>query len=396
MKMKLNLFLACVCALTLAVACDNDGDPDAGTDAGTGMDAGEDAGDTMTDGGFDAGEDGGPPPAFSVRLVHNIPGMTGSTAIPGGTHICSWVSIADGTVIDGTATFLTETLGAIPFRGVSPYLQFPVADPAAYIVGLYEPDSITACPADPYDAAATPAVLLAPVAATDVPTDSFSSLIATGLIPGTLTATGSDLPAFCNSGVPPTFDQPCTDTTQLLIINDDQTAPAAGESRIRVSNMVVNSAPVGFTVCYDPGLVADPSSPGSCVADFTPTDHVAVATAGYGTATDYVERAPIAPTTVTIPDGAGGTMDVPGGALYLEFGPTCAAPEPGESCYPILPDALRPVTDPPLPDEVRFQLEPDAVTTIFVSGYLPPGAPFQAAFGASFMIWQDNYVAPAP
>ncbi len=405
--MRTNRFLACVVALALgAWGCDDNPETDAGLprDAGGGTDAGTDAatpdedGGGMTDAGSDAGGgmDAGPPMNFEIRLVNNIPGLTGSTAVPGGFHVCTYIANnVSGAVVAGTAVFRTETVGPVPFRGVSPYLSFPSVAPFNYLVALYDPPNLgdpAACPADPNAAGAATAALIATVEPDDVPVDSRVSAIATGLLPDTFGATGGALPAVCNApAAAPTFMETCTTGTQLLTVIDDQTAPASGMTRVRVSNQVANSTPpAAFVVCYDPGLVPNPSGDGSCI-DGSPmmTDEVAISSAPvpYGTVTDYADMSPRVPTGVP----AAGV----GGGLFIALGATCPdfSASGSNRCYPMLA-ALPPMT-PPLPDNIRPDLADGAINTIFISGLAQLG-PRDTTMrnGLSFFIWQDNYVAP--
>ena len=81
--------------------------------------------------------------------------------------------------------------------------------------------------------------------------------------------------------------------------------------------------------------------------------------------------------------------------LHLEDGTGCPQLAAGDSCYPILAAFPPPAAGAdPIPDEVRPSLAAGAINTIFISGLLPPGAPFEPDFGVSFMVWQDNYTAP--
>jgi len=357
----------------------------------------------MTDAGVDAGEsDAGPPPeTFEIRLANNLPGLVDGSGEAAGLHVCRYISFMGASV--GGGTLLTGTLGPVPFRGVSPRLSALVSE---YLVAMYTPENLgtpAACPDDPVAMGAPTAAIVAVVPQDMLPADSQITLLVTGVGPDTLGASGGALPSLCNdAGAAPTFGALCTAEAQLLIIEDDQTAPAAGMARFRVSNQVVNSTPPsGFTVCYDPGLVPMPD--GSCV-DTTPmavaTDQVALATAvTYGTVTDYEDRAPIAPTDMP----AAGS----GGGIYLHLEDTMGCPDftaavaagGSSACYPMLAAAPpTPMGEDPLPGNVRFELEADTINTIFISGIVY--RPDQAAtvdpmgdFGPSFFVWQDDFVA---
>ncbi|MGE0789389.1 MAG: hypothetical protein AB7S26_27190 [Sandaracinaceae bacterium] len=388
--MKRHLLkLLCSIALVGAVGCDDGGGTDAGTDAGGG--GGTDAGprDAGGGGGTDAGpgEDaGGDPGTFNVRLAHNLPGLVGTATDVGAAHVCLWWFETTGSVVPGTALFATGTSGPIPFRGVSGHTELPVIAPRGYTVGFYDAaDITTACPADPYAATAPTAGLLVEVPPSEFAADSFRIAVATGLLPDTFGATGGALPSICNAAAAaPTFMEQCTTDAQLLLFDDDQTAPAAGMTRIRVMNQVANSTPPsGFTVCYDPGLVPMPPPATGCADLTTTADQEALATGvAYGMVTEYADRAPIQPTGVP-------TAGV-GGGLYLaiEDGSGCPDFTAGDSCYPIL--AAFPTMPEPLPPEIVPNLADGAIHTIFISGLLPPGAPFEDDFGVSFFVWHDN------
>ncbi|MBX3274048.1 MAG: hypothetical protein KF729_27530 [Sandaracinaceae bacterium] len=397
--MKTKRFLACAVALALgAWGCDGNGGTDAGTMPGTdagprdaGGGGGEDSGMTMMDGGGgeDSGmmmTDAGPPQTFQVRIVNNMPGLTGTTARPGGFHICLYVA-SGATIL--TSRFVTQTLGPVPFRGVSPYTSLEVIAPLDYIAAFYEPANLgdpAMCPADPNAAGAPTAALIATIPPTALEVNGRYTIITSGLLPDTFGATGGALPSICNpAAAAPTFMAACTQGSQLLLIEDDDTAPASGNTRVRVSNQVVNSTPPsGFTVCYDPSIVPNPAGDGTCV-DMNPADEaVALATGlAYGMVSAYAERAEIVP---TIPAA------MAGGGLYvrLEDGMGCTPAFSGGRCYPIL-DAW-PTAMPA--DEIQPRMADGSINTIFISGLLPPGAPFAATHGVQFFVWQDNYVAP--
>lgn len=402
--MRTNRFLACVVALALgAWGCDDNPETDAGLprDAGGGTDAGTDAatpdedGGGMTDAGSDAGgdTDAGPPMNFEIRLVNNIPGLTGSTAVPGGFHVCIYFANNTTGAIIGEPRFATMSVGPIPFRGVSPYLAFPSVAPLNYVVALYDPPNLgdpAACPADPNATGAAEAALIATVEPAATPVDSRVTAIATGLVPDTLGASGGALPSVCINPSSGAFNGPCTSATQLVTLIDDPTAPASGMTRVRVSNQIANTpGTTGFTVCYDPSLAPNPPPATGCT-DTNPTDTAtAVVTAqAYGTVSDYAEQAPVVPTIAAM--GVGG-----GFYLRVEDGMGCTpAFTAGAACYPVVADALRPPTIPA--DEIRTRLDDGTINTIFLSGLIAPMGtePYAAAFGASFFVWQDNYVAP--
>lgn len=402
--MRRNRFLTCIVVLALgAFGCDEEDPSDAGmtgTDSGpSGMDAGP--GEPDAGGEEDAGSDddagpddaGAPPSSFQIRVVNNLPGLTGTTMAPGGFHICLYVANNTTGAIVGTPNFVTQTVGPVPFRGVSPYQALPSVDPFNYLVALYEPANLgdpAACPADPNDGAAPTAALVATVEPGDVPVDSVNTAIASGLLPDTFGATGGDLPPICNSPPPAmaTFAEACTQGSQLVIAADDQTEPAADMIHIRVSNQTVNSTPPsGWTLCYDPSLVPNPPPAEGCT-DMDPTDTptaIAAATP-YGTVTDYAEMAPIQP-TIPAADAGGGFY------LRIEDGMGCTpAFTAGSPCYPVL--TAFPMTPPA--DNILPNIEAGDIVTVFISGLLPPGAPYEDNFGTSFFLWKDNLDSSAP
>ena len=365
-----------------AASCDGGGDIDAGparTDAG------------IDSGVRDAGRDAGPTPVFDIRLVNNVPGLWGVTDDVGAAHVCAWFLSMDR-VITGSTRFLTQASGPVPFRGVSPYLEFPVIAPLDYLVGIYDPADLgepAACPADPNDVAAPQPALLARIAPDLVPEGVFVTAVASGLATNTLGATDGALPSLCNPAMAaPTFMVPCTTAAALFVYSDDRAAPADGMTRYRATNQVANSTPPsGWTLCYDPGVVPR-APPATGCADVTPMmgDQSALAVAvTYGTMTDYADRAPILPTGAPAP-GIGGAL-----YLHLEDGRGCPAFTTGRPCYPMLAAFPPPAMgEDPLPDDIRPMLADGAVHTIFISGLLPPGAPFEADFGVKFFVWQDN------
>ena len=211
-------------------------------------------------------------------------------------------------------------------------------------------------------------------------------------MPDTFGATGGELPSVCNPAGAPTFMELCEAGAELFLYEDDQTAPAAGMARFRVMNQVVNSTPPsGWTLCYDPGIVPLPPPATGC-ADTTPAggDQEALATAvAYSDVTDYADRAPIVPTDVPMAGVGGGFY------LELETGAGCPDFTDGDACYPVLAAFPPPgAGEDPLPEEVRPMLSADTINTVFISGLLPPGAPYEDDFGVSFFIWHDDYVAP--
>ena len=47
----------------------------------------------------------------------------------------------------------------------------------------------------------------------------------------------------------------------------------------------------------------------------------------------------------------------------------------------------------PPADNILPNIADGDIVTVFISGLLPPGAPFEDDFGTSFFVWKDN-VAP--
>ena len=176
---------------------------------------------------------------------------------------------------------------------------------------------------------------------------------------------------------------------------DDQTEPAAGMARLRVSHQIPNTTPLPVYVCYDPGLVPTDAM-GGCT-DTTPppagTDEESLfGPVEYGTTTDYVERDPIEPTIPSM--GAGGGIylvaQIPPRDGCVAFSALTAGEQ---RCLPIL-DAF-PTPQPS--DNIQPSLEAGDITTLFLNGVLSrpddPPQP-QAGFPPAFFLWQDNYVAP--
>ncbi len=396
--MRKNRYLVLAVALALgAWGCDNNDGEDAGTDAGpTGADAGTDAGpmvemDGGADAGVDSGMDAGTMPTFEVRLVNNLPGIVDGTGEPMGLHVCNFLSFMGSPIPPGMLE--TQTLGPLPFPGVSPRITRPVSE---YFIAFYAADALgspASCPSDPMAATAPPAVLTAVVPQDMLPDGAQISLIVSGLAPDTFGATGGSLPAICNPSGAPTFMELCAQGAQLLVVPDDGTRPAAGMTRFRVSNQVVNSTPPsGFTVCYDPGLIPNPSGDGSCI-DTTPgmSDETALApNVTYGTVTDYADRSAITATGVPSADVGGGLY------LELETGSGCPdfASAASTACYPILTGAAAAAAGAGRPGNLRFELSADALNTIFIFGAIGLGPRDPGAdFGPSFFIWQDDFGA---
>ena len=399
--MRKRQTLAAIAALGLIVGACDDGvdDTDAGLGGAVDMDTGVDDGDTGVemDTGVDEDTgpgDAGPPPSFQIRLVHNLPGLTGTAAAPGSAHLCLWVS-AGGGAIAATKQFLTEATGPIPFRGVSSYVTFPVVAPADYLVGVYEPDAVMTdgCPDDPEDAAAPAARLLATIGPDSVPADSFSSAILSGFATGTFGAADDALPDLCNPAPDPApFDETCTAevAAQLIVQPDPQTEPGADMALIRVSQQLPNISPVPFNVCYEPTLAPNPSGPPGSCTDTDPGDtaETLFALVGYGSTTDYTERAPIVPTNPLA--GFGGAIYLVADASGTRGCPRftdLAASE--QSCLPIL--AMFP--SPPPSDNIQPQLEAGHRTTLFINGAFGLSGDDAMNFGPSMFMWQDNFVA---
>ncbi len=365
--------MACIALLAMGLAgCDGgNGGTDAGpADSGPRPDSGPPPDGGPVDAGTDAGPaDAGPPPGmFEVRLVNNVPGHEA-------LDICLWASVTDNTVIPGTAEFLTQSdsVGPLPFRGVSPYVSRTLISGLNFVVGLYPvaPARITACPADPFAGDAPIAAVLTTIMGSAIPADSRVSGIATGYAPGTFGAAEDAYPSGerCGGGDCP--------QSQFLLVVDDTTEPASGQAHLRVSHQVPN-APVSFNICYHPGLVPDPTG-GPCtvaVPDTAPT--ALFSNVGYEDVTDYSPTAPIQPTLAA--------MGV-GGGIYLEpiVGPgeACATLEGPTVCLPIL--AAFPTAPPS--DNIRPNLAEGDISTIFISGDFTEAG----AYAPQFFIWQDNF-----
>lgn len=379
--MRLTLLTTSLLSLALS-ACGGGSGTDAGLDSGlfTPFDAGPPA--------FpDASTDSGLPELFTIRLAHQIPGMTGTEASIGSAHVCAWLYNGDARV-PVPPQFLTQATGPIPFRGVSPYLPFRTIDPLDYLIAAYEPADLSAgCPSAPDAAGAPTPVVTGRVAAADAPTGSVVTALLTGLAPGTLGAPAGELPMICDPTPDPTpFDAACSAALagRMIVVRDDLTPPASGRARVRVSNQLANIAPLGFNVCYEASLAPDTSMPPGACVDTDPNDvpEMLFANVTYGTVTEYIERAPITPTVPTMGFG---------GALYLvpETGASGCPPFsliPGGRCLPVLaafPEA------PPSPN-IQPQLEEGEIATIFITGALGLSGDDAAAFGSLFFMWQDN------
>ncbi|MBZ0118895.1 MAG: hypothetical protein K8H88_17990 [Sandaracinaceae bacterium] len=384
--MSATMKLAIAISFLGLAACGGGGGTDAGTDAGPSdagpMDAGPDGGPPM----IDAGPDGGPPPMFQVRLANNIPGFSSASGF--GLDVCFWGSIADDTVVPGTTEWLTQTIGPVPFRGVSPYRERVLVAALRYVIGLYDPAVIrpAGCPANPYDAAAPDPVLLEVVNGATLSVGARYSAIATGLAPDTLGATGGAFPSVC--GAPPTFGAPCAGTVapRLLLVEDDATAPASGMARLRVSNQVAN-LPVGFNVCYDPSLVPMAGNPACSDTNPADTPETLFPNVTYGTVTEYAERAPIEPTITA--------MGIGGGIYLVPETGTAGCPAYDAAmfggCLPIL--AAFPT--PPGADNIQPSLSDGDIDTIFIQGVAGQPANPDATMDVSVKLffWQDNFVA---
>ena len=368
------------------LGCDGSGPDDGGVHPG--FDVGP-----PIDTGVDAAIDAGPDPMFRVRVVHDVVGMEGTDEAPGAAHLCAWLMNGER-LVPVPPTFLTESTGPIPFRGVSPYVPFFVVDPLDYRIGVYEPAALAAgCPADPDAADAPRAVHLGRIAPGDVPDGSTSSVLTTGLARGSLGAAEGELPAICDPTPDPApFDAPCGDALEarLAVVRDDLRPPAAGMAKLRVSNQIPNIAPLGFNVCYEASLVPDTAGPpGRCVdADGSDAPAVLFSNVRYGEVTEYVERAPIVPTVPA--SGAGGAI-----FLVPETGgtgcpPFSLLPASAQRCLPIL--AAFPT--PPPADNIRPHLADGDVTTLMISGALGLSGDDAAAFGSLLFLWQDDFVAP--
>ncbi|HJL14055.1 MAG TPA: hypothetical protein RMH99_00295 [Sandaracinaceae bacterium LLY-WYZ-13_1] len=378
-----RLFLS---SLLLLAACDGGDDADAGLDAGPRPDAG------LYDAGVDAGLDAGPEPTFRVRLVHDVPGMTGTEEAPGSAHVCAWLYNGERRV-PLPPNFLTRSTGPIPFRGVSPYVPFAVVDPLAYRLGVYEPTDVAeGCPEDPLASGAPSPVLLEDLEADQVPADSVSSVVLTGLLEGTLGADGGALPSVCDPTPDPApFDEACPGglAARMIVVSDDPSEPAEGMAKLRFAQQIPNIAPVGFNLCYEPSLAPDPEGPpGTCI-DTVPDDTPSTlfADVGYGEVTAYAERAPITPTVPSM--GFGGAFFLVPETGGVGCPPFTALPESSQRCLPVL--AAFPT--PPPSDNIRPQLEAGQVTTLFATGLLGLAGDDAEAFGSSLFLWQDDYVA---
>lgn len=367
-------------AITLMLAlagCDADGDADAGPTE-------PDAAHPQPDAGADAGPelDAGPPETFVARFVNNIPGHTA-------VDVCMWTTVEDAIVpADTPGLLLTPGDVVVPFRGVSSYIEdspfFLAYDVVDFLVALYSAgDFEGTCPSDPIADDAPSAVHIGTILGAELVPDARFTIIAAGLVEGTLGAADGQLPSRCG----PTLDAPCdeADAARLFLVRDDPSEPGPGEARLRVSNQITN-APAGFNVCYDPDLVPSPSEPGVCAEPASSTEPTLLfANVIPRSVTDYHDLDPIAPSD----DPAPGV----GGGLYLVLDPTgstgCppfdALPPDAQRCYPIL-DAF---PSPPPSENIRPSLRAGDVSTLFLSGAAGASDPY----GASMLLWQDNFAS---
>ena len=201
------------------------------------------------------------------------------------------------------------------------------------------------------------------------------------------------LPDLCNPAPDPApFDETCTAevAAQLIVQPDPQTEPGADMALIRVSQQLPNISPVPFNVCYEPTLAPNPSGPPGSCTDTDPGDtaETLFALVGYGSTTDYTERAPIVPTNPLA--GFGGAIYLVADASGTRGCPRftdLAASE--QACLPIL--AMFP--SPPPSDNIQPQLEAGHRTTLFINGAFGLSGDDAMSFGPSMFMWQDNFVA---
>lgn len=409
--------VACIALLATGLwACDGGGGTDAGPgDSGPRPDGGPGPVDSgPEDAGTDAGPDGGPPPIqnFQVRLVNNVPGVPGLETGTSGLEVCLYGSFA-GSIL--RSEWLTQSIGAVPFRGVSPYRELELVEGLDFVVAMYRPGDLReppegiamGCPADPFnDPMRIPcdsdidcteagtcgasnlcegslpnrAVVLETIEYTELRNGGRYSGIATGYGRGTFGAPAGAFPTTPCGGAE------CPNAT-VLVIEDDLTPPAEGRAHLRVSHQIAN-LPVSVNLCYD-STIAPTTTRGVCMAPMAGSTPVAlIEGVSYTEVTPYVPIDPIQPNIVMV-----GDMPVPLGALYLavaggEGADPCPPYDPAtQGCYPILP--AFPVS--PGADNIRPNVNAGDISTVFISGSFG-----DTQFPPAFFVWQDNYVAPAP
>ena len=293
--------------------------------------------------------------------------------------MCTWLENG-GVLLPVPPQWLTRSLGPLPFRGVSPYVAFPSIAPVDYLLGVYDASALpTGCPVDPRASGAPTPALLDTIAPADVPTDTVSTIVLTGWLPGTFGAEPTDLPSRCGA----TLSSRVANRASRRIVRDDLTPAPATMARLRASNQIAGVDPAPFNVCYDATLVPMPTAPTTCT-DVDPTDAPTALfrALAYGETTDYADRAPITP---TIP-----TMGV-GGALYLVVetgGVGCPAYNPAAhgGCLPI----VQAFPEPPPAENIQPALFEGDVATLFISGVLGLDSPDREAFGPAMFFWRDN------
>lgn len=370
MTSKRTILLTVTSMLALA-GCDGEGEPDGGPPqqdaAPSGYDAGVDAGSVV---------DAGPPQTFVARLVDDIPGYAA-------LEVCMWTTVEETIVpADSPGLLLTPGDVVVPFRGVSSYIEdnpfFLAYDVVDFLVALYSASDFEGvCPNDPRVEGAPAAVLIEAIRGTELVPDARFTIIAAGLAEGTLGAADGQLPSLCG----PAFDAPCDETAaaRLVMVRDEQTEPAPGEARLRVSNQVMN-APAGFHVCFDADLVPSESEPGVCAEPASSGEPTLLfGDVMPGAVTPYADLDPILPSDAPGPGVGGGLYLVPGAG---DCPPFDALPPEAQRCYPIL-DAF---PSPPPSENIRPKLRPGDVATLFIGGAAGASAPY----GASMLLWRDN------
>ncbi|UJR79448.1 DUF4397 domain-containing protein [Sandaracinus amylolyticus] len=289
-----------ICAALLALggmtaACGDD-DDGGGTDAGR-ADAGRDSGttgdmDSGTDGGgdtVDSGSDAGLP-AASIRLAHLISDAVTAENPNGFVHVCLEAptggaqSLLTQRVVSGTPTPFP-----IPYRGVSDYISTAPLNllPLEYTVHVYPVFAGSTCPAT------DTALFSIGVDTTDLMPGNYYTIAATGLLAGS----GAQAP-------------------QFVIIEDDRTEPADGQTRVRLVHAIPN-IPVPVDVCYDPdytfpGGVPTPG-PMEAVSLFANQSYIGAALSDPPVAMvrtiDYVSRTPITGGLIAVFPRAAGATD---------------------------------------------------------------------------------------
>lgn len=217
------LGLALVVAMA-GVGCGDDDDvvpTDAGTDSGTDS--------AMPDAGMDAGPP--PTPEVFVRIAHLSP--NGSPV-----RVCTDAIIGGEPIGVPGGPLPPAADPAIPFRGVSPYVPFPLpAGVEGYRVLIFAETEgpVTSCTGAPTLSAN---VMLGE----DIEAEGYYTVAAIGFV--------DERPDVCGAEL----DGPCPESLDAdLVVFEDDTELDAEASKIRVIHAIPNiPAQFGVQICFDP------------------------------------------------------------------------------------------------------------------------------------------------